>query len=164
MHMLSVLDLRVRIPEDALSLLLEEMALAPGPCAVHLLNKPASDFDAYLGRAKIPKVAELGRKAILHSFRHTHTGRAALAVGGNVWLLPKMFGHKRMETSAHWCDPTAPEFMVLLPTRTEDRTDPRKIVSRWVFAGNISPGKSVAGVTRLELATSGLTGESAQSR
>ena len=101
MDMLSVLDLRVRIPEDALSLLLEEMALAPGPYAVHLLNKPASDFDAYLGRARIPKGDELGRKATLHSFRYTYASRAALAVSGNVWLLPKMLGHKQMETSAH---------------------------------------------------------------
>jgi len=117
---------KVRIPEDALALLLEEMALAPGPYAFRPLNKPARDFDACIGRAKIPKVDELGRKATLHSFRHTYASRAALAVGGNVWLLPKMLGHKRMETSAHYCDPTAPEFMVLLPTRTEDRTDPCK--------------------------------------
>jgi len=117
---------KVRIPEDTLDLLLAEMDIAPGPYAFRPLHKTARDFNACLKRAKIPKVDDLGRKATLHSFRHTYASQAALAVGGNVWLLPKMLGHKRVETSAHYCDPTPPEFTIALPIRTEDRTDPCK--------------------------------------
>jgi len=52
------------------------------------------------------KKDDLGRKTTL-LFRHAYSGRAALAVGGNVWLLLRMLGHRLVETSAHSMFPFA---------------------------------------------------------
>ncbi len=101
----------VPVPEAVTALLQGEMALAPGPYAFRPLNKPARDFDACLERAGIAKVDVLGRKLTLHSFRHTYATLAAQFVGGNQFLLQRMLGHKRLETTAQYCHTESPQFM-----------------------------------------------------
>jgi hypothetical protein len=61
-----------------------------------------------LKAARIEKHDALGRKATLHSFRHTYATLAAEAVGHNPFLVQKMLGHKHSGTTAQYCHPECP--------------------------------------------------------
>jgi integrase len=99
---------RVRLPAEILDLIQTESESHGGPYVLFPRKKPSRDFDYVHKAARIEKHDALGRKATLHSFRHTYATLAAAAVGHKPFLVQKTPGHKRASTAVQCCHPECP--------------------------------------------------------
>ena len=103
----------VKVPQETLDACKRQTAdtlgvhvFAPGNANL------ARQFKALLRRAGVPRIDALGRKATLHSWRHTYATRIAQIVGQNPFLLQRALGHSQIGTTAQYCHPTAPAIVL----------------------------------------------------
>jgi integrase len=99
---------RAKLPAEIMDLIRTESESHGGPYVFLPRINPWRAFDRVLKAARIEKHDALGRKATLHSFRHTYATLAAEAVGHNPFLVQKMLGHKYSGTTAQYCHPECP--------------------------------------------------------
>lgn len=102
----------VYVPRETLDALRRQAAETFGPHIFGPVANAARDFQACLRRAGVVRYNPLGRRATLHSFRHTYLTKVAAAVGHNVFLVKAVSGHKRLSTTEQYCHPTAPAIVV----------------------------------------------------
>jgi integrase len=101
----------VLVPPETLDALRRQSEETFGQHVFQPRVNAAHAFRMCLKRAKVPYLDGLGRKATLHSFRHTYATKMAEIVGQNAFILRAVLGHRQFGTTAHYCRPAAPPVM-----------------------------------------------------
>lgn len=129
----------IPVPKDVLDLLKEQIARTPEdyPFVFTPNNNCARAFDATLKRAGIEKVDPVGRKLVLHSFRHSYATLMAEQVQNNPHFLKSVLGHTKITTTDRYCQ-VQPQVVPIAglqlnfahkPERSENRGKPAKTES-----------------------------------
>jgi integrase len=134
----------VHVPHETLDAIRREAAGTFGPHVFSPIHNAARDFQHCLRRAGVVRRDPLGRRATLHSFRHTYATKAAEVVGQNQFLLQRILGHAQIGTTAQYCHPTAPPILVDLGFLEAGRTKRNTEGSQAGFQGGETEAKASA--------------------
>lgn len=102
----------VSVPRETLDALRRSSTDTFGPHVFGPAANAARDFQRCLQRAGVVRVNALGRRATLHSFRHTYGTKVAAMVGQNTFILKEILGHKKLSTTEQYCHPAAPAIIL----------------------------------------------------